>query len=360
MLKPDDDIAKATDKDAAQKKTDDDDTTTTDNDVKIGSIRNRRRRITKDTEGSSGGMISEVTKRVEREIAEATKHHETKIRDSDESKSDKNMAIKRRRAQLKANQFQPLQSHQILKMARVLVIILLGCFTGYKFASTGTQTITAASNRFRENVGIGSTSIVNDLKVSKNGSDVYNSLNTFLSTRYHKDQTIQWGSLMKRLNLQLQDNGQYESEFDESVILSVIKEDSSINNGTWVGWVKNKLYKQLDSTFCALGIVWWLAKVLAYFLEKMAKDNKNAGPVEKTNILQTVFKFITEGVDALLEKFYESLGEMALYTVAVFVSSSVIILVQNHSNQVIPNIVNQVESIIMNNNDSPSSAVDEL
>jgi len=306
-------------------------------------------------------MISETTKRVEREIAEATKNHETKIRDTDESKSDKNMAIKRRRAQLKANQFQPLQSHQILKMARVLVIILLGCFTGYKFASMGTQTITAASNRFRENAGIAATSIVNDLKVSKNGSDVYNSLNTFLSTRYHKDQTIQWGSLMKRLNLQLQDNGQYESEFDESVILSVIKEDSNISNGTWIGWVKNKLYKQLDSTFCALGIVWWLAKVLAYFLEKIAKDNKNAGPVEKTNILQTVFKFITEGVDALLEKVYESLGEMALYTVAVFVSSSVIILVQNHGHQV-PNIVNQIESIIMNSNDDStlSSPVDEL
>jgi hypothetical protein len=231
-------------------------------------------------------------------------------------------------------------------MARVLVIIILGCFTGYKFASTGTQTIAAANNKFRENAGIAATSIVSDLKASKTGADVYNSLQTFLSSRYHKDKSIQWGSLMKRLNLQLQDSGQYDNEFDESVIFSVIKEDSKDNSGTWIGWFKGKLYQQLDSTFCALGIVWWLAKVLAYFLEKIAKDNKSAAPAEKTNILQTVFKFISEGFDALLEMIYESVGEMALYTVAVIVSSSFIILVQNSSNGGM-NISNQIESIIM-------------
>jgi len=345
------------------KKTDSDENTiTTDSEVKIGSIRNRRRKPVKDTESeSSGGMISEVTKRVEREIAEATKNHETKIRNDDESKSEKNMAIKRRRAQLKANLLQPLQSYQILKMARVLVIILLGCFTGYKFASTGTQTIAAANNKFRENAGIATTSIVSDLKASKTGADVYNSLQTFLSSRYHKDKSIQWGSLMKRLNLQLQDSGQYDNEFDESVIFSVIKEDSKDNSGTWIGWFKGKLYQQLDSTFCALGIVWWLAKVLAYFLEKIAKDNKNAAPAEKTNILQTVFKFISEGFDALLEMIYESVGEMALYTVAVIVSSSFIILVQNSSNGGM-NISNQIESIIMTEGSATtlSSIEDEL
>lgn len=296
-------------------------------------------------------MISEITKRVEREIAEATKNHETKIRNEDETKSEKNMAIKRRRAQIKANLLQPLQSYQILKMARVLVIILLGCFTGYKFASTGTQTITAASKKFRENAGISATSIVGDLKTSRSADDVYKSLNTFVSSRFHNDKSIEWSSLMKRLNLQSQDNGQYDNDFDESAILSVIKEDSNVSNGTWIGWFKSKFYKQLDSTFCALGIVWWLAKVLAYFLEKIAKDNKSTATAEKTNILQKVFTFLTEGFGALLEKVYESLGEMALYTIAVIVSSSFIIIFQN-----------EMQSIIMmgQNTKSILSVEDEL
>ena len=302
-------------------------------------------------------MISDVTKRVEREIAEATKNHETKIKDEDQSKSKASMEIKKRRAEIKANQYQPLKSHQILKMARIVVIILLAFFTGYKFAASGTQSIVAATKKLREHAGISSTSIVRDLSTSKTVKQGYDSMNTFLSSRYHKDTTNKWSGLLKRLNLQLQESGQYDNEFDESLIVSVIKEENNVVDGTWVGWAKNYFYKQIDCTFCALGLVWWLAKVLAYILEKVLRTEMalKKAPQEKTNILQTIFKFITEGMDAIFEMFYETLGEMALYTIVVFLSSSIIIAIKDIQNSNFD--LSDMSSQIL---DIPVSVEDEL
>jgi cytoskeletal protein RodZ len=169
-------------------------------------------------------MISDVTKRVEREIAEATKNHEIKIQKEDESKSEKSMAIKKRRAEIKANLYQPLKSHQILKMARIVVIILLAFFTGYKFATSGTQSIVAATRKLRDSAGISSTSIFRDLRTATSIKEGYNSMHVFLLPRYHKDSTNQWGGLLKRLNLQLQETGQYENEFEAFKIGLLLQE----------------------------------------------------------------------------------------------------------------------------------------